>query len=126
MFAAGALDVFTTPIMMKKNRPAVLLSVLAPADEAPAVEEILFRETQSFGIRRFTVQRDKLHRRAHTVTTPWGPVQGKLGWLEGRAEIFTPEYEDCARLAREQGLSLQIVFAAAERAYAQNPSEPKA
>ena len=121
LFAAGALDVFTTPIMMKKNRPAVLLSVLAEGAKVSALEEVLFRETQTFGIRRFAVQRDKLHRRAHTVATPWGPVQGKLGWLEGRPAIFTPEYEDCARLARVQGVSLQEVFTAAARAYAKEP-----
>ena len=83
LFAAGALDVFTTPISMKKNRPGVLLTVLAAAANVPALEEILFRELLTFGIRRYPVQRDKLHRRAHTVETPWGPVRGKLGWLEG-------------------------------------------
>ena len=101
------------PIAMKKNRPGVLLTVLAAAATVPAIEEILFRELLTFGIRRYLVQRDKLHRRPHTVETAWGPVRGKLGWLEGRAPIFTPEYDDCARLAREHGVSLQAVTAAA-------------
>jgi len=117
LFAAGALDVFSAPIQMKKNRPGVLLSVLAPLAALPALEDILFRETLTFGIRRYSVQRHILHRKPCTVTTPWGPVQGKLGWREGRPPAFTPEYEDCARLARQHGVALREVFAQAQRAY---------
>jgi uncharacterized protein (DUF111 family) len=114
--------VFSTPIFMKKNRPGVLLSVLAPREAVPALEEILFRETTTLGVRRYPVSRHKLHRRACTVTTPWGPVQGKLGWREGRPPVFAPEYEDCARIAREHGVALREVFARAQRAYAEQPS----
>jgi hypothetical protein len=117
LLQAGALDVFSTPIFMKKNRPGVLLSVLAPVTALPALEEILFRETTTFGIRRYPVQRHKLNRRAHTVSTPWGPVQGKLGWLEGRPPVFSPEYEDCARVARQHGVALREVYAQVQRAY---------
>src|SRR5260370_15294328 len=117
LFAAGAVDVFTTPIFMKKNRPAVLLSVLAPESALAELEEILFRETMTFGIRRYPVQRHKLQRRPCTVTTPWGPVQGKLGWLEGPPPIFTPEYEDCARLARQHGVPLHEVSQPPQHAY---------
>ena len=117
LFAAGAVDVFTTPIFMKKNRPGVLLSVLAPEAALPSLEEILFRETMTFGIRRYPVERHKLQRRPCTVETPWGPVQGKLGWLEGKPPIFTPEYEDCARLARHHGVPLREVYKQAQQAY---------
>jgi len=117
LLAAGALDVFSTPIFMKKNRPGVLLSVLAPEAALSAVEEILFRETTTFGIRRYPVSRHKLNRRACTVSTPWGPVQGKLGWLEGRPPVFSPEYDDCARIARQHGVALREVYAQAQRAY---------
>jgi uncharacterized protein (DUF111 family) len=120
LLAAGALDVFSTPIFMKKNRPGVLLSVLAPQSVLAALEEILFRETTTFGIRRYPVERDKLHRKPCTVNTPWGPVQGKLGWLEGRPPIFTPEYEDCARLAREHSLPLREVYKQAQQSYSEN------
>ncbi len=85
LFAGGALDVFSTPIQMKKNRPGVLLSVLAPEAALPVLEEILFRETETFGIRRYPVERHKLQREAVTVSTPWGPVRGKRGWLRRRA-----------------------------------------
>jgi uncharacterized protein (TIGR00299 family) protein len=117
LFAAGAVDVFSTPIYMKKNRPAVLLSVLTPEAAIPAVEEILLRETTTLGIRRYAVSRHKLNRKACTVSTPWGPVQGKLGWLDGRPPVFSPEYEDCARIAREQRVPLREVYWTAQRAY---------
>jgi len=117
LLAAGALDVFTTPIFMKKNRPGVLLSVLAAEANLPALEDILFRETTTFGIRRYPVTRHKLQRRACTVETPWGAVQGKLGWQDGRPPVFSPEYEDCARVARQQGIALREVYLQAQRAF---------
>ncbi|HEY1860001.1 MAG TPA: nickel pincer cofactor biosynthesis protein LarC [Gemmataceae bacterium] len=120
LLAAGALDVFSTPIFMKKNRPGVLLSILAPEAMLPALEEILFRETTTFGIRRYPVSRHKLQRRAHTVDTPWGPVQGKLGWLDGRPPVFSPEYEDCARVARQHGVALREVYEQAQQDYAKH------
>jgi len=119
LLAAGALDVFSTPIFMKKNRPGVLLSVLAAEGVRAAVEAILFRETGTFGIRRHLVQRHKLRRRACTVTTPWGPVQGKLGWLEGGPQVFTPEYEDCARVARQHGVALREVYVQVQKSHAE-------
>jgi uncharacterized protein (TIGR00299 family) protein len=121
LLTAGALDVFSTPIFMKKNRPGVLLSVLAPEAALPALLEILFRETTTFGIRRYLVRRHKLNRRPHTVSTRWGPVQGKLGWLDGRPPVFSPEYEECARVARQHGVALREVYAQAQQAY--NPNQ---
>ncbi len=117
LFAVGAVDVWTAPIFMKKNRPGVMLSVLVPESAINAVEEVLFRETTTLGVRRYPATRHKLHREARTVTTPFGPVKGKLAWREGRPPIFSPEYDDCARIARETGIALKNVIAAAERAY---------
>ena len=119
LFAAGALDVWTTPIAMKKNRPGVLLSVIAPEGAVDAIEEVLFRETQTFGIRRHRAERHKLKRETVTVETPWGPVKGKLGWRDGKAPLFTPEYEDCARIARQHGVSLKEVLDRAAQAGSQ-------
>lgn len=121
LLAAGALDVFSTPIYMKKNRPAVLLSVIAPEEAIAGVEEILFRETTTLGVRRYQASRHKLNRKPHTVSTPWGPVQGKLGWRDGQAPVFSPEYDACARVAREQKVPLREVYSRAQQAYAQNP-----
>jgi pyridinium-3,5-bisthiocarboxylic acid mononucleotide nickel chelatase len=116
LFAAGALDVFTIPIHMKKNRPGVLLTVLAPPDKRSEVENILFRETATFGIRRSLTRRTKLQREAGTVNTPWGPIQGKRGWRQGHSAVFSPEYDDCARVARQHGVPLREVYAAVNRA----------
>jgi uncharacterized protein (TIGR00299 family) protein len=119
LFSAGALDVFTVPIFMKKNRPGVMLSVLCPETALAAVEDVLFSETGTLGVRRHATTRHKLHRKEHTVETPWGPIRGKLGWREGGAMVFSPEYEDCARMAREQKLPLREVYERAQRAYQQ-------
>ena len=110
LFAAGALDVYCIPIQMKKNRPGVLLSVLAEAGNVSALETILFRETATFGVRRYQAQRHKLQRGPATVNTPWGPIKGKKGWRDG-LNVFTPEFEDCARVARERGVPLREVYA---------------
>jgi hypothetical protein len=117
LFAAGALDVFSTPIQMKKNRPGVLLSVLAPESALSVLEAILFRETETFGIRRYAVERSKLEREVVTVATPWGPIRGKRGWRAGGPSVFTPEYEDCARIAHQHGIALRVVYAAVRAAF---------
>jgi pyridinium-3,5-bisthiocarboxylic acid mononucleotide nickel chelatase len=110
LFAAGALDVWTTPIHMKKNRPAVMLSVMGTQANLAELETILFRETRTFGIRRHLAMRHKLHRETVTVQTPWGPVKAKRGWRDGQDAVVTPEYEDCARIAREAKVSLREVM----------------
>jgi hypothetical protein len=112
LFSAGALDVFTMPIQMKKNRPGTLLSVICETDQIQKLEGILFRETGTFGIRRFEAERSKLQRELTTVETPWGPVKAKRGWRADGFEVLTPEYEDCARIARTHGVPLREVFAA--------------
>jgi uncharacterized protein (TIGR00299 family) protein len=115
LFEAGALDVYAVPIQMKKQRPGVMLGVLAPADKVAAVEAVLFRETGTFGVRRYAVERSKLRREAVTVRTPWGEVKAKRGWRDGGVAVITPEYEDCARLARERGVALREVYEAVRR-----------
>jgi uncharacterized protein (TIGR00299 family) protein len=119
LMAAGALDAFVTPIQMKKNRPGVMITALCDEAKIPDLEAILFRETTTLGIRRYPVSRHKLRREAASVETPFGPVKGKLGWLDGRPPTFSPEYEDCARVARELSVPLRDVYQAAHSAYAQ-------
>jgi uncharacterized protein (TIGR00299 family) protein len=117
LLAAGALDVYTTAIGMKKNRPGVMLSALAPPSELEKLEQILFRETTTLGIRRTRVARHVLPRSEHTVATPLGSIVGKLARLsDGRAR-FSPEYESAKQLAAAHNLSLREVYAAAEAAY---------
>jgi hypothetical protein len=104
LFGAGALDVWFTAIQMKKNRPGVLLSALAPVGKVDELAWIVMRETSTLGIRLFPpAHRLKADRRMVTVETPWGPVRVKEKWLGDRRLAASPEYEDCARLARESG-----------------------
>lgn len=112
LFAAGALDVFVVPAQMKKGRPGVLVSAIAEPAKVAELETVLFRETGTFGIRRHTATRTKLHRESVTVPTPWGPVQAKRGWRADGFEVLTPEYEDCARIAREHSVPLREVYTA--------------
>jgi pyridinium-3,5-bisthiocarboxylic acid mononucleotide nickel chelatase len=117
LWEAGALDVYTTPIQMKKNRPGVVLSVVCRADNVAAVEEIIFRETTTLGIRRWPVSRHVLARKAHSVQTSFGQVEGKVGWLADGAARFAPEFESCRRIAAEQQVPLREVYEAAQRAF---------
>lgn len=117
LWKAGALDVYTTAIQMKKNRPGVMLSVLCNEETIAGVEEILFSETTTLGIRRWPVSRRTLRRERHHVQTEWGKVEGMLSWMESRPASFSPEFESCRRLAEEQGLPLRTVFEAAQKAY---------
>jgi uncharacterized protein (TIGR00299 family) protein len=117
LLSAGARDVFTTPIQMKKNRPGVTLSVLCDVAEIRHLEEIIFQETGALGIRRWQTERHKLARRAHSVTTEWGVVLGKLARLPNGDLSFTPEYESCRDLAAQSGRRLGDVYRAAERAF---------
>jgi pyridinium-3,5-bisthiocarboxylic acid mononucleotide nickel chelatase len=117
VMAAGALDAFVTPIQMKKNRPGVMVTVLCREDQIVAMEEILFRETTTLGVRRYPVSRHKLKRQATEVETAYGPIRGKLGWHDGRPPTFSPEHDDCARVAAERGVALRDVYNAAHAAY---------
>jgi uncharacterized protein (TIGR00299 family) protein len=116
LFEAGALDVFLSPIQMKKNRPATLLRVLCRPEQVEALLAILFAETSTLGIRQQTVLRHCLARSSHTVETIYGPVRVKVASLgEGQAKA-APEYEDCRRLAEASGAPLREVYQAAEQA----------
>ena len=113
LFEAGALDVFTTPIGMKKNRPAVMLTVLCKLEQREALLRCLFRHTGTLGVRESACPRYTLRRSFRTVETEAGPVRVKCAEGYGvRRE--KPEFEDLARIAREQGISLREAAALAE------------
>jgi uncharacterized protein (TIGR00299 family) protein len=117
LWEAGALDVYTSAIQMKKNRPGITLSVLCGADLVAAVEAILFRETTTLGVRRWQVERRKLRRETREVETPWGRVEGVVAWLDATNARFSPEFESCRRVAEAQGLPLKTVYDAAQSAF---------
>lgn len=116
LFTLGALDVWHTPIQMKKGRPGALLSVLVPASlEAEAVE-LLLRETTTLGVRRRDVERYEAGREMRDVQTEFGPVAVKVKLLDGRPIAAAPEYEICRLIALERDLPLQDVLARVEQA----------
>ena len=114
--AAGALDVFQTPIQMKKNRPGVLLTVLCRAADVDHLCAMILRETTAFGVRRTVADRRKLRREVVLVPTPLGDVQVKLGRLDGKIVQRSPEFESCRRLAERAGVPVKTVYEAALRA----------
>jgi hypothetical protein len=113
LFSAGCLDAWAAPIFMKKSRPAYLLCVLCEPANADRMEQILFRQTTTLGVRRRDCRRTKLIRRFETVETPYGPIRVKVG-RRGQTDLSAaPEYEDCLAAARAHHVSLREVIQAA-------------
>ncbi len=110
LFADGALDVWFTPIQMKKNRPGVVLSVIAAPENAEALAQVVLRETPTLGLRWQEVERRTAERRMEMARTPWGDVRVKVKMLDGEIVLRRPEYEDCARIAREHHVPLEEVW----------------
>jgi uncharacterized protein (TIGR00299 family) protein len=115
--AAGALDVYTTPVQMKKNRPGTLLTVLCKPQETNALISLIFAETTTFGARTYRAQRRTLPRDFVCVATAFGDVRIKISRVNGRILHVAPEYDDCRRLAVEKNVPLQRVISEALRAY---------
>lgn len=106
----GALDVWQTPILMKKGRAAVLLSALVPPELERQAVELLLRETTTLGVRRRAVERHVCERSIETLSTPLGELRRKRKRWQGHDLGAAPEFEDCARLARQHGLPLREVY----------------
>lgn len=109
VLAAGALDCFVVPIIMKKGRPGQLLTVLCKPESVAAIEQILLRETGTLGVRRHVAERTKLAREHVTIETRFGPIRVKLGRLDEKSQHAWPEYEDCAAAARRAAVALADV-----------------
>src|SRR5262245_27057184 len=120
--AAGALDAFATAVQMKKNRPGMLLTVLCRPEDAVQLRQLIFAETTTLGVRERREQRATLLRRHETVQTKWGEVRLKLANLNGSVSNYAPEYEDCRRIAEQQGVPLKTVMQEAIRIYLERPS----
>jgi pyridinium-3,5-bisthiocarboxylic acid mononucleotide nickel chelatase len=117
LLAQGALDVYYTPIQMKKNRPGTLLTIVAAPDLRQRLTATVFRETTTIGVRYREMTRECLDRETVSVDTPFGAVRIKVARRDGRVLNASPEFDDCARLAREQDLPLKDVQAAAMKAF---------
>lgn len=120
LFAEGALDVFGTPVQMKKGRPGMVLTVLARPEQASQMTKIIFAETTTLGVRMREERRQVLQRRSTSVQTQWGEVHMKVANLNGTVTNYAPEYEDCRRIAEEKGVPLKSVMQEAIRVYLQN------
>jgi len=117
LLADGALDVFYTPIQMKKNRPGTLLTILAEAAARERLTAIVFRESTTIGVRYREMQREVLDREVVAVDTPYGQVRVKVARRDGRLLNASPEFDDCVRIARERDLPVKDVQAAATSAF---------
>ncbi|MCU0614025.1 MAG: nickel pincer cofactor biosynthesis protein LarC [Desulfobacterales bacterium] len=109
LFAAGAYDVFFTPIIMKKSRPAVTVSALCDVILQKSVEEVFWLNSSTFGLRSYRVNKSMLRRKTGKIKTKYGEITLKSAYLEGRIVKTKPEYEDCRRLAKENGVSIQDI-----------------
>lgn len=122
--AAGALDVFATPVQMKKSRPGTLITLLAKPGDAERIARLVFRETSTIGIRTRREQRYVLPRRHEAVQTQWGEVRMKIAQIKGSVSNYSPEYEDCRRIAEQHHVPLKHVMQEAIRLYLElHPSE---
>ncbi|HDP69993.1 MAG TPA: nickel pincer cofactor biosynthesis protein LarC [Actinobacteria bacterium] len=110
LFDAGALDVWITPVYMKKNRPGTALSVLAPYEKEELVLDIIFKETNTLGVRTSRKVRRKALREIITVKTKFGEAKIKIGKFKNQTVSISPEYEDCARIAKEKGIAVKRVY----------------
>jgi uncharacterized protein (TIGR00299 family) protein len=117
LFAAGALDVFLTPVQMKKNRPGTLVTVLAAPEARAALVDVLFAETTTIGVRFTTMARETLERRWEDVTVGGGTVRMKIATRRGRVVNVMPEIEDCLRIAAATGRPVKDVQDDARRAW---------
>ena len=118
LLAAGALDVSYIPMQMKKNRPAVMVSVICPVEDGDALAQVLLRETSTLGVRIQQVQRLKAQRTQERIETPLGPMMVKVKRLGARVISASPEYEDCQRIALERNMPLEEVYEVARQAIA--------
>lgn len=117
LLEAGALDVFTTPILMKHNRPAVKLSVICKPQDTEMLEQIIFTESMTLGIRRQMLQRNKLMREIIHVDTKYGKIGVKIASANGKTIKLKTEYSDCAKAAKRHNIALNVVQQAAIDAY---------
>ena len=118
LLAAGALDVSYTPIQMKKNRPAVMITLICPVEAGERLALMLLRETSTLGVRIQQIQRRKAQRTQVRIETPISPVVVKVKRLGNRIISALPEYEECIRISRERNMPLEEVYAVAQQAIA--------
>ncbi len=122
LYQSGALEVFYTPVHMKKNRPGTLVTVIAAPSQLQTMVDVLFRETTTIGVRHQEMDRECLARERVTVSTPYGPVRIKVARREQRVMNASPEFDDCVRQSTERDAPVKDVYNAAIKAYLDSSS----
>ncbi|MDP8245120.1 MAG: nickel pincer cofactor biosynthesis protein LarC [Candidatus Hinthialibacter antarcticus] len=117
LFKQGALDVALSPVQMKKNRPGVTISVIAPIPNKEAIAHVLLRESSSIGVRMHECERRTLERKTCVVETQWGPVKGKVCWGHGVEPRFSPEYDSAKQIHDEHDIPMSRIYQEAARVY---------
>jgi hypothetical protein len=119
----GAADVWLTPIQMKKNRPAVKVSIITEQKYLSKISAIIFKETPTFGLRHWPIDRIKLERRFKKINTQIGPVTFKIGIYDGQVVSAMPEYEEIKKIARRKNLPIRKVleYIQGAKAFYKNP-----
>lgn len=120
----GALDAYATPIQMKKDRPGVVVTILARPEERRALVDLLLRETTTLGVRVTSCEREVLTRRIERVTTPYGVIRVKVAGLGAEGRKAAPEFEDCRAAARRHGVPLRQVMETAQAAFRAGNAPP--
>jgi len=122
LHGSGALDVFYSPVQMKKNRPGTLVTVIARPDDRQRLSTIMFSETTTIGVRYREMRRERLEREVRTIATAVGPIRVKIASRDGTVLNASPEFEDCARAAAERGLPIKDVQALVIKAWLDSQS----
>ncbi|MCR8632873.1 LarC family nickel insertion protein [Paenibacillus radicis (ex Xue et al. 2023)] len=117
LFEAGANDVYWIPIIMKKGRPGVMLNVLVDESGLERIEEVIFRETTTIGLRYLHASCHRLAREFEQVETPWGGINVKIGYHKGRLVQFAPEFKECEQAAKQYGVALKQVYEEVRRLF---------
>ncbi|MFD0695996.1 nickel insertion protein [Paenibacillus sp. GCM10027628] len=110
LFDLGANDVFVVPIIMKKGRPGIMLNVLVESELLNVVEEVIFSETTTLGVRYMHASCHRLARDFEIVQTQWGPMSVKVGYHQGKLVQYAPEFKECERVARQHQVPLKKVY----------------
>jgi len=115
LFSVKALEVFLTPLQMKKNRPGYQLNILCNEEDLQRALEVIFTETSTLGVRIGEVKRIKLERKVYNIETKFGKIRVKVGQIEKEVKNVAPEYEDCKKIAKECQIPLKMVYEEAKR-----------
>lgn len=123
LFAEGANDVYWIPIIMKKGRPGVMLNVLVHETEAGRIEDVIFKETTTLGLRYLRASVHRLGREFHAVETAWGTIHIKAGFHQGKLVQFAPEFKECEMVAKTYGVPLKKVYDEVRRRFLEKTGE---